>query len=642
MEIVLSMADQAKYYAEDIGWRVIPCHWPTPEGGCSCGSPTCKKPGKHPRLSKWQTKATGDAQQINKWWQSWPTANIGLVLGPSSQVFDIEYDDAEGEATAAELLAHIKTPKYKSHRSTHYLFHFAEWLRPPKAVLNWRGLELRFGTDDLGALSIVPPSLHASGNRYEWLLHPAKVGIAEPPAWIPDAITQALEASPATTKPKKSESPQNGISFVMRGEAETLENHPGESEGNRHRKLLELVGRQIGISGANGNLPALALAWGSRCSPPMDQGEVLHVVGKLAEKELSKGIKQGGGGQVAQASLVPPKPRSRTFRARRYSEIEATQVEWLWQDRLPLGKLSLLVGEPGLGKTFCAIDIAAHVSTGSPFIDGARPPLGEVAILTAEDGAGDTIRPRLDAAGADVSKVLHIDGVGADGDAAGFPSLKDDLAPLEQFLKDNPELRLVIIDPLAAYLGDKIDSHSNTQVRSVLGPLCELCERSRVALLGITHLAKGEAKAINRVIGSIAFVAAARSCWLIAADKDEQEKRLFLSVKNNLARSTGLSYSVVDGRCQWNAEAVMIAADEISETGETPRGEARNWLLATLADGPKPSKLLLERARADGISEKTLRRAQKELGIEPEKVGDSWSWRLPSQQGPGIGIFEVE
>lgn len=633
MDILHDLASEAKYYSEALQWRVVPCH--TPIGsGCSCGKSDCKKPGKHPRLSSWQTKASDDAEQVAKWWQEWPSANVGLVLGPGSAVFDIEYDDAEGEATAEELLSHIRTPKYMSHRSTHHLFYFPDTLKPAKAVYRWRGLELRFGTDSRGALSIVPPSLHASGNRYEWLLHPSRVGLAEPPAWLSEAMS---EATAKAAEPLPIALPSDGLTFTMATEKETLQSHPGASEGNRHSKLLELVGRHIGTQGPSAELVSLALTWAGRCSPPMEQSEVLQVVSRLADKELGKRSEAIGKAPEnnkvvsgAQAIALPT-PKPRTFKARRYDTIEAVDVEWLWQDRIAIGKLSLLVGEPGLGKTFCSLDIAAKVSTGSPFADGARPPLGDCAILTAEDGAGDTIRPRLDAAGADVARILHIDGVGAEGDAAGFPSLKDDLGALEQFLKDNPELRLIIIDPLAAYLGDKIDSHSNTQVRAVLGPLCELAERYRVALLGITHLAKSEAKAINRVIGSIAFVAAARSCWLVAADSEDEDKRLFLPVKNNLARCSGLSYSVVDGRCVWDSEAVLIGADDIGSEDDTPRDEAKQWLLAKLATA-MPAKWVWAQAKADGIAERTLKRAKKELGVISDKLGDAWVWRLPNQE----------
>jgi putative DNA primase/helicase len=432
----------------------------------------------------------------------------------------------------------------------------------------------------------------------------------------------------------------------MQADRDTLDTAPGESEGNRHRKLLELVGRHLGMFGPTAELATLAMAWGARCSPPLPQAEVLQVVARLADREHAKGtegLKQGGGGLTLPPTATPTSPtKPRRVLARPYRDIDATDVAWLWQDRIALGKLTLLVGEPGLGKTFAAVDIAAHVSTGTPFVDGTTPPRGEVAILTAEDGAGDTLRPRLDAAEADVSRVLHVDGVGVD--AAAFPSLKDDLGPLEEFFRERPELRLLVVDPLAAFLGEKIDSHSNTQVRAVLGPLCELLERYRVALLGITHLAKGEAKAINRVIGSIAFVAAARACWLVAKDPEDEDVRLFLPVKNNLSRSNGLAYSVVDGRCCWHAGEVLTTPDDINDEGGTPRDEARRWLGDKLAGGPFPAKRLLGDAKAEGIAEKTLRRAQKELGVVSDRLGDAWVWRLPDQvlPPPESGLLIVQ
>jgi putative DNA primase/helicase len=623
MEIISDILTEAKFYADALEWRVIPVHTPS-NGFCSCGLPNCKKPGKHPRLSQWQNKASSDVKQIEKWWREWPDANVGVLLGPSSGLIDIEFDDEEGQATAEELLEHVKTLKYRSHRSTHHLFFFPTDLTPPKAVVNWRGLEIRFGTDGRGAQSLLPPSLHSSGRRYEWLTDPRSCGLADAPAWLADAIQEATEAK-GTPKAK---APSDGFSFVYRDTGETLEAAPGVGRGNRHNKLLELVGRYLGTHGPSAELVTLALGWGSRCSPPMEESEVLQVVSRLSEKEFGKQA-QSLGQLRGTEGQAPPAILSKKIIARPYAEIEATDVSYLWQDRIALGKLTLLAGEPGLGKTFAAIDIAAHVSTGSPFIDGSTPPKGKVAIITAEDGAGDTIRPRLDAAGADVSQVLHVDGV-AQLQALGFLSLQTDLLPLSEFIEEH-KLKLIIIDPLAAFLGDKIDSHSNTQVRAVLGPLCELCERHRVALLGITHLAKSEAKAINRVIGSIAFVAASRACWLVAKDQDDEEKRLFLPVKNNLARCNGLAYSIIDGRCHWEEGEVMVSADDI-EGDDSPRGEAKQWLRAKLEDGPKPAKWLLSNSKSDGISEKTLRRAQKELGIISDRLGDAWVWRLPEQE----------
>lgn len=621
MDIVSKNCEEAKFYAQ-IGWRVVPNHSVDQQGACTCPKGSkCKSPGKHPRLTEWQTKATSDVDQIGAWFGKWPHSNVGVALGPTSDLIDIEYDSTEGKETAAELLDDINTPTFKSSRSVHHLFAFPSDLEIPKAVVDWRGLELRFGTEAKGAQSIFPPSRHASGISYEWLRHPHQVGVADAPEWLTEALKADRQSEGEASKGMEFE-------FTMQ---ELLESHPGAGEGKRHNKLLELVGRFIAMNGVNDQVVSQALAWGDRCSPPMDQGEVLRVVSQLCQREHSKGIPPEGSKQTATGA--------KAIACRPYSEIEETEVEWLWEDRIAIGKLSLLAGQPGLGKTFCSLDIAAKVSTGQAFCDGSVPPMGEVAILTCEDGSGDTIRPRLSAAGADLTKCFHIDGVRGN-DRTEFLSLKSHLAEIEGFFDCHPDLRLFILDPISAFMGDKVDSHVNAQVRSVLGPLAELAERKRVALLGITHLSKGQAKAINAIIGSIAFVAASRSAFLVAPDNDDEELRLFLPIKNNLAKCNGLAFTITDGRCVWSEGEVMIAADDLGDETETPREEAKSWLEAKLSDRPMPAKWILNESRKDGISEKTLRRAGKELGVVHERIGEAWVWRLVGQVAPELSKGE--
>lgn len=321
----------------------------------------------------------------------------------------------------------------------------------------------------------------------------------------------------------------------------------------------------------------------------------------------------------------------RTLSVQRFSDIDPQEVVWLWKNRIALGKLTLIVGEPGLGKTFVAIDIASRVSAGADYPDGSPCEQGKVLFLTCEDGPGDTIRPRLDAHGADVVHVMNVRGVETKDGVMEFIDFGAHLETIEEYLKDNPGVRLFVIDPISAFLGDRIDSHNNTSVRSILGPICELAERYGMSVVGITHLAKKDTTAINRVIGSIAFVAAARAAWLVAQDDDDADRRLFLPIKNNLAKVNGLAYRIIDGRCQWEDGEVLVAADDIGDDSFSPRDEAKQWLEAKLAKGPVGAKQLFRDATGDGISQRTLKRAKKELGIESTKVGDSWCWCLAAQ-----------
>ena len=222
-------------------------------------------------------------------------------------------------------------------------------------------------------------------------------------------------------------------------------------------------------------------------------------------------------------------------------------LEWLWPGRIPLGKLTLLAGDPGLGKSFVTLDIASRVSRGDAWPDMPllKQTPGDVILLNAEDDLADTIAPRLDKMSADDSRILALEGIEADGKRRHF-SLEADLPRLEEVLAENEDIRLVVIDPIAAYCG-AVDSHKNSDVRGLLAPLAELAGRYRVAIVSVTHLSKsGGTKAVYRAMGSLAFAAAARAVWAITKDSDDPERRLFLPAKLNLARDPdGLAYRIV-------------------------------------------------------------------------------------------------
>mgnify|MGYP000921596360 FL=1 len=204
---------------------------------------------------------------------------------------------------------------------------------------------------------------------------------------------------------------------------------------------------------------------------------------------------------------------------------------------------------------------------------------------------------------------------------------------LDDWLGKHPLARLVVLDPISGFLGDDIDSHKNAEVRSVLAMLAAVATKHRVAVVGITHLSKAQAKAINRVIGSIAFVAAARAVWLVDWDPNEDGRRLLLPVKNNLAASDGLAYTITDARIVWEAGRITITADELGDPSHsTPREEAEGWLRDFLAAGPVPSAKVANEADRAGIAKRTLHRAKRDLGIVSCREGAAWAWALPDSR----------
>ena len=331
-------------------------------------------------------------------------------------------------------------------------------------------------------------------------------------------------------------------------------------------------------------------------------------------------------------------------------EVEPKPIEWVWKGKFPRGKVTVISGDPGLGKSLGAIDIAARVSTGRAWPDCrdmTRSP-GKVVILSAEDDVSDTIVPRLIAARADLSSITALQGIRTTDPETGSERetpfcLTRDLPQLEEVITQNADVDLVVLDPISAYLGST-DSHKNAEVRAALAPLSNLAAEHSVAVLCISHLNKGgSGSALYRTMGSLAFVAAARAVWVFSKDRNDPSRRLMLPAKNNLAAdSEGLAYRIADNGqgvpvIEWEEGPVTTTADEAlsEEKGRdsTERDEATEFLRQALSGGPMLARDVKNAARGEGISARTLQRARADLRIEPVRLGFGGSmqtyWRLP-------------
>jgi putative DNA primase/helicase len=320
------------------------------------------------------------------------------------------------------------------------------------------------------------------------------------------------------------------------------------------------------------------------------------------------------------------------------SDVQPQPINWLWRERIAAGKLTMISGDPGNGKSFLTLDIAARVSTGSPWPDGSPNSAGNVILISAEDDVADTVRPRLDACSADVRRISMMQGQRKNGKLVPF-SLAD-VESLKNAVAQVGNVRMIVIDPISAYMSGA-DSHNNAEVRGLLAPLSQLAMDSGAAIVAVTHLNKGQGRAMYRSVGSLAFVAAARASFLVSKDKDDDKRRLFLPIKNNIGNDQdGLAFSIVNGAVSWERGPVTITADAAmaTEPGRPPRRreDAAQWLNEQLVEGPVKSAHLLARAGEIGISDNTLRRAKAELGVRVLRTGfgagAEYEWELPTNE----------
>lgn len=341
-------------------------------------------------------------------------------------------------------------------------------------------------------------------------------------------------------------------------------------------------------------------------------------------------------------------PEDVPFEARCLADIQPEPVQWLWPRRLALGKLNLIAGDPGLGKSQLTLAMAATVTTGGTWPDGSRAPQGNVILISCEDEAGDTIRPRLDAAGADVRRVHTFDWVRTQ-DRNGAPvrahfDVAEHMGQLEDLVRRIGDVRLIVIDPVTAFLG-RADSHKTADVRQALAPMQALLAEHGIAGLLVSHLNKGEGPAMNRVTGSGAFVAVARSAWVVGKDKQDPDgvRRILTPLKNNVGDDrTGFAFrleaahlpnDILTSRVVFDSSPVFVEADDVigrhtsADRGPSAFEEACEFLKVELAEGAQPARKVEKTAEEAGIAKITLRRAREKL-CRTRKTSFGWVWEL--------------
>jgi len=340
------------------------------------------------------------------------------------------------------------------------------------------------------------------------------------------------------------------------------------------------------------------------------------------------------------------------------ADVQPERVRWLWWRRIPLGKLTLIDGDPGDGKSTLTLDLAARVTLGREMPDGTASDLsgpGGVVLLSAEDGPADTIRPRFDAAGGDVRRIAVLECAVA-GDRERSLTLAD--LPLIEAAIVQLDARLVVIDPLMAYLGGETNSYRDQDVRAVLSPLARLAERYGVAIVVVRHFAKGATtKVLYKGGGSIGITGAVRAEMMVARDPEEPDgpRRILAQTKSNLGpfpsalafrletTANEVAHIVWEGETHHTAEALVAAPPDRDE--RDAQSEAEEVLRHILAAGRIDVATATAEAKKAGVSERTLKRAKKTLGVVSERNGFGpgavWFWHLATDGETSKGATDT-
>ena len=303
--------------------------------------------------------------------------------------------------------------------------------------------------------------------------------------------------------------------------------------------------------------------------------------------------------------------------------VEVKETKWLWYPYIPFGKITIIQGDPGEGKTTLALNVAAALSRGEVFGTGEKTEPGKILYQTAEDGIGDTIKPRLLAAGADCSKIMCVN--------ESYEPLSFTDERLEEAIQ-RIQPQMVILDPLQAYLGANVDMHRANEIRPVMSRLAFLAQGYKCAVVLIGHMNKNMGlKSSYRGLGSIDITAAARSVLVVAREKHDKQVRVVAQVKSSLApegdtiafrldENNGFSYI---GKYKADIESLLMGVSQGTQN------EAAKVLLQTmLKDGQRPCIDIYDAASQQNISPATLRRAKAEIGVKDERKGNCWFWKL--------------
>lgn len=477
------------------------------------------------------------------------------------------------------------------------------------------------------------------------------------------------ESGPSISIPRESDTVAKLVDDIPDGElVARIEN---SAQGEKFKQLMS--GSTAGYAGyfaASGALCSILASW-TRCNP--ERVDRLFRTSGLFEESwwteraykgrqsraditIAKNCSLAAGGWMYDPSAKNGNVVDVSIECITANEVEPEPLVWLWENRIPQGKLTVFCGVPDTGKSTVSIDIVARGSRAQPWPDGEnKNPIFDTLMMISEDDLNDTIVPRLMAAKADLSRVHFAKQTvitGKDGKRhAQRIALDTDLKAMRKLLAERSEIRLIIIDPLGSYLG-KMKKNSEEDIRFILTELKELAEQAKVSIISIDHFNKNsDQSAIHRLSGAGALAAVPRAVWAFVKDGEDPEKlkRLMLNAKLNVvaeAKKVGLAYRTAGvnlpiketiaslpiiewlGSNDSDLDEVLHAQTD-REKGKL--GKCAEWLIKILAKGPEFSRDIYPKAANAGFSKNTLQRAKVKIGIVTKETPQGWKMHLPEE-----------
>ena len=655
------------------GWSAIPlCPWDH-DGIPGGHQKECKSPGKAP-LWPWKTyqERTPKEAEVKLWWNRVPFANVGIALGPVTGLLGLDIDGDQGEALLQEW-SHgepINTLEFQTPGGGRRLLFKYPFLDDIHIKSHKQGAKEAIRVLVRGSQTVAPPSRHACGDFYAWTAGhgPDDIQAAECPQWLLDQLAKQDDqkgVEPQTVVPAFLPPPASPDLFT-RAKAYLAQCEPAIAGQGGHNQTFKVACKLVKGFGLDAETAYTLMLtdYNPRCTPPWSEKELRHKTQSAIASEGEIGFLLKTPQFTANApptNGVPkhPEPAKAEAHTRKFKSIETKAIEWLWQRWVPLGKLTILDGDPGLGKSTMLLDLAARVSTSGTMPDQSIGTLGNVIIMSAEDAPEDTIRPRLEAAAANLDRVIDLSHVVVGGQERP-PEIPSDLPLIEAKIRDH-QARLLIIDPLMAFLYGA-DANKDQEIRRVLYKLSKIAEKHRCSIICMRHLNKSSnGKAIYRGNSSIGVIGHARAGLLVAQDPDNEDKRVLAVSKSNLAAKPKSLTFVLDPvgdvcRVGWCGTSHYIADQLVAPPPTKEEQEAKDdkhtkmqqaktiieWLIGE--DGKVEVQTAKKECFAAGLSLSTIERAVKDLALtvsytfDPETHKRIYYWTVSATPSGDEGL----